>query len=335
MSTILITGGAGFIAHHTIKRILDETDWNIVSLDRLDFSGNLNRLYDMLKDHNQKHRVKIVYHDLKAEINQTTSNLIGNVDYILHMAANPHVDKSIKDPLSTVLDNVVGTCNILNFARTQMPSLKRFIYFSTDEVFGPCPPNVDFTEYSRYNSKNPYSASKAGGEELSVAFHNTYKLPVYIIHSMNVFGERQQTAAFIPICIRKILKDEVLTIHSDHTLTKIPTRKYVHALDVADAVLLLLQTDTTSIDEDLPKVPKFNIAGMEKIDILTIANTIAECIGKPLKYKVSSSDRPGTDLDYSLAGPRLQNLGWYPKIPFKESIPSIVDWYLKNREWID
>ena len=127
MTTILITGGAGFIAHHTIKEILDKTDWNIISLDRLDFSGNLNRLYDMLKDHNQKHRVKIVYHDLKAEINQTTSNLIGNVDYILHMAANPHVDKSIKDPLGTVLDNVVGTCNILNFARTQMPILKRFI----------------------------------------------------------------------------------------------------------------------------------------------------------------------------------------------------------------
>ena len=338
MTTILITGGAGFIAHHTIKEILDKTDWNIISLDRLDFSGNLNRLYDMLKDHNQKHRVKIVYHDLKAEINQTTSNLIGNVDYILHMAANPHVDKSIKDPLGTVLDNVVGTCNILNFARTQMPILKRFIYFSTDEVFGPTPPNVDFTEYSRYNSKNPYSASKAGGEELSVAFHNTYKLPVYIIHSMNVFGERQQAAAFIPICIRKILNDEELTIHSDRTLTKIPTRKYVHALDVASAILILLQQEShlvDTLDEGLVKVPKFNIAGMEKIDILTIAKTIAECIGKPLKYKISSSDRPGTDLDYSLSGSRLTNLGWYPKIPFKESIPSIVSWYTKNKEWIN
>ena len=334
MSTILITGGAGFIAHHTIKEILDNTDWNIISLDRLDFSGNLNRLYDMLKDHDQKHRVKIVHHDLKAEINQTTSNLIGSVDYILHMAANPHVDKSIKDPLGTVLDNVVGTCNILNFARTQLPTLKRFIYFSTDEIFGPAPAGMDFTEYARYNSKNPYSASKAGGEELAVAFHNTYKLPVYIIHSMNVFGVRQQAAAFIPICIRKILNDEVLTIHSDSTLTKIPTRKYVNASDVAEAILLLLQKDVESMDEGLVKVTKFNIVGMEKIDILTIAKTIAECIGKPLNYKLTSSDRPGADLDYSLAGTKLNDLGWYPKTSFKDSIPSIVDWYLKNKEWI-
>ena len=90
-----------------------------------------------------------------------------------------------------------------------------------------------------------------------------------------------------------------------------------------------------TLDEGLVKVPKFNIAGMEKIDILTIAKTIAECIGKPLKYKISSSDRPGTDLDYSLSGSRLTNLGWYPKIPFKESIPSIVSWYTKNKEWIN
>ena len=210
MKRVLITGGAGFIAHHLIYYLLKNTDWEIISLDRLDYSGNLNRLNDILSEFSEKEksRVKVVYHDLKSEINPWITKDIGKVDIILHLAAGSHVDRSIDFPMEFVLDNVVGTANILEYARkiNQSKKLERFIYFSTDEVFGPAPKGVDYKENDRYNSTNPYSASKAGGEELAVAYENTYNLPIYITHTMNVFGERQHPEKFIPMCIKKITK---------------------------------------------------------------------------------------------------------------------------------
>ena len=130
---VLVTGGAGFVAHHVIENLLRNTDWNIISLDRLDFSGNLNRLADMMDqfDAATKKRVRVVHHDLRAELNSMLQYDLGDVNLVLHLAAGSHVDRSIADPMSFVLDNVVGTCNILNYART-LPNLERFIYFSTD-----------------------------------------------------------------------------------------------------------------------------------------------------------------------------------------------------------
>ena len=185
MKKVLITGGAGFIAHHLIGHILKNTDWEIVTLDRLDYSGNLNRLHDLMIPFmpETKRRVKIVHHDLKAELNPLVRSEIGKVDYILHLAAGSHVDRSIDYPMEFVLDNVVGTCNILNFART-IDNLELFMYFSTDEIFGPAPNGIKYKEDDRYNSTNPYSATKAGGEELAVSFENTYGLPIYITLSL-------------------------------------------------------------------------------------------------------------------------------------------------------
>jgi dTDP-glucose 4,6-dehydratase len=176
---VLITGGAGFIAHHVIERILRTTDWEIVSLDRLDFSGNLNRLADMMQDIDpeQRKRLKVVFHDLKAELNPMIQDQIGPVEIVLHLAAGSHVDRSIEFPMEFVMDNVVGTTNLLNYSRT-LKNLERFVYFSTDEVFGPAPKGVNYAERDRYNSTNPYSASKAAAEELCVAFENTYSLPI-------------------------------------------------------------------------------------------------------------------------------------------------------------
>ena len=219
MKKVLITGGAGFIAHHTIKYFLDNTDWSIVSLDRLDYSGNLNRLSDMMLEVdklNQK-RFRVVFHDLRADINEMLSADLGEFNYILHMAASSHVDRSITDPMTFVQDNVVATCNILNFARRQK-NLDRFIYFSTDEVFGPAPKGINYKERDRYNSTNPYSATKAGGEELSVAFENTYNMPIYITHTMNVFGERQHPEKFIPMTIKNVRDEKQVTIHSDASI---------------------------------------------------------------------------------------------------------------------
>ena len=160
MKRVLVTGGAGFLGHHVIHHLLKYTDWDIVSLDKLDFSGNLNRIADILSefDDNEKQRVKVVYHDLRAEVNPLVANEIGKVDIVLHLAAGSHVDRSIAYPLDFVMDNVVGTCNILNYART-IDNLERFVYFSTDEVFGPALNGVKHLERDRYNSSNPYSAS--------------------------------------------------------------------------------------------------------------------------------------------------------------------------------
>ena len=136
--TVLLTGGAGFIGHHVIEGLLTTTSWNLICLDRLDFSGNLNRIADMLanKDVTTRRRLRFVYVDLRSLVSEGSAADIGQVDYILHLAAGSHVDRSIEYPMEFVMDNVVGTVNILEFARKYQPDLDRFVYFSTDEVFG-------------------------------------------------------------------------------------------------------------------------------------------------------------------------------------------------------
>lgn len=342
MKKVLITGGAGFIAHHLIYYLLKNTDWNIVSLDRLDYSGNLNRLDSILSISSKidKSRVKIVYHDLKSEINPWIKNEIGEIDIILHLAAGSHVDRSIDYPMEFVLDNVVGTANILEYARiiNESNRLERFIYFSTDEVFGPAPKGIDYEENDRYNSTNPYSATKAGGEELAVAYENTYKLPVYITHTMNVFGERQHPEKFIPMCIKKIRDGDSVTIHSDKT-KKIPgSRHYIHAEDVAEAIFFILTKKLQNeVDYGGAKCPKFNIVGSEELNNLELAQIIANCQNKELKYEMVDfhSSRPGHDLRYSLSGEKMKKLGWQPSIKLTERIKQVVNWSLNNQNWIE
>jgi len=337
---VLITGGAGFIAHHVIERILRTTDWEIVSLDRLDFSGNLNRLADMMQDIDpeQRKRVSIVFHDLKAEINPLVSSMIGDVSIILHLAAGSHVDRSIEFPMEFVQDNVVGTVNLLNFSRT-LPNLDRFVYFSTDEVFGPAPEGVNYKEYDRYNSTNPYSASKAAAEELCVAFENTYKLPIVVTHTMNVFGERQHPEKYIPMVIQKARDGEVVTVHSDPSKTKAGSRHYIHAKDVADGLMFILDNLKDykhTGDYGHAKCPKFNLVGPEEIDNLSLAKMIAAAQGKELVYEMVDfhSSRPGHDLRYALDGSLLKSLGWEPKIKFSERVKEVTDWTLANTRWL-
>jgi dTDP-glucose 4,6-dehydratase len=337
---VLITGGAGFIAHHVIERILRTTDWEIVSLDRLDFSGNLNRLADMMQEipETDKGRLKIVWHDLKAEINPLTSAMIGDINIVLHLAAGSHVDRSIEFPMEFVMDNVVGTTNLLQYART-LPNLDRFVYFSTDEVFGPAPPGVNYLEYDRYNSTNPYSASKAAAEEICVAFENTYKLPIVVTHTMNVFGERQHPEKFIPMVIQKARDGEMVTVHSDPTKTVAGSRHYIHAKDVADGLMFILeklQTYKHTGDYGGAKCPKFNLVGPEEIDNLSLAQMIASAVGKNLVYEMTDfhSSRPGHDLRYALSGELLKSLGWEPKIKFSERVKEVVEWTLVNNRWL-
>lgn len=338
---VLITGGPGFIAHHVVDLLVRNTDWKITTLDRLDFSGNLNRLHDILQgyDAETKKRVNIVFHDLKAEINPLLGNLIGTPNIILHIAAASHVDRSISHPLEFVQDNIVGTAHILEYAKSLhfQGKLENFLYFSTDEVFGPAPPGVLYKERDRYNSTNPYSASKAAGEELCVAYENTYGMPIMITHTMNVFGERQTPEKFIPSTIRKVLEGEVVTIHSDKTKTKAGSRFYIHAKDVADAVYFLItKNPKTEPDFGKAKCPKFNIVGKSEIDNLELARMIAAAQNKELKFEMVDfhSSRPGHDLRYGLDGGLMRSLGWEPKISLSERIKEVSDWYLSNPKWL-
>mgnify|MGYP001424062234 FL=1 len=338
MKRVLITGGAGFIAHHLIGHILETTDWEIITLDRLDYSGNLNRLHDLMISFmpETKRRVKIVHHDLKAELNPLVRSEIGYVDYILHLAAGSHVDRSIDYPMEFVMDNVVGTCNILEFARLQ-PNLERFVYFSTDEIFGPAPNGIKYKEDDRYNSTNPYSATKAGGEELAVAYQNTYNLPVYITHTMNVFGERQHPEKFIPMTIKNVRDGGMVTIHSDSTRTIPGSRHYIHAEDVASAVLFLLNYEGTFEPTwGGAKCPKFNIVGSEELNNLQLAQIIAEAQDKELEYELVDfhSSRPGHDLRYALDGDKMKELGWEPVKSVRDRIAEVTKWTLANRRWI-
>jgi dTDP-glucose 4,6-dehydratase len=335
---ILITGGAGFIGHHVIEYFMKNTDWDIISLDRLDFSGNLNRLHEVMSnfDKMEQKRLKVVYHDLKAEFNPLIRNFLDNPNIILHLAASSHVDRSITHPMEFINDNIIGTANTLEYAR-QLDSLERFFYFSTDEIFGVAPPGVAYKERDRYNSTNPYSASKAAAEELCVGYENTYKLPMYITHTMNVFGERQTPEKFIPLCISRVHTGQKIIIHSDKTKTIAGSRYYVHASDVADAVHFLL-TNKFTFEPDYggAKCPKFNIVGKEEIDNLSLAKMIAESQNKELDYEMVDfhSSRPGHDLRYALSGDYMRSLGWEPKVSLKDRIRQVNDWSLENKKWL-
>ena len=329
---VLITGSSGFIGHYVVNKFAcDENVTEVVGLERLSYSGNLNRISEILDGNYTKYRV--VHHDLRSGINDAVSKSLGQFDYIVHIAASTHVDRSIEDPMSFVLDNVVATCNILNFARSQT-NLKKFIYFSTDEVFGPAPPGVLHDEYAPYNAGNPYSATKAGGEELCVAFRNTYKLPIIITHTMNVFGPRQHPEKYVPMCINKINKGEKIYIHADSTKTIPGSRFYIHAEDVADAIYFIIKNELeTEMDG---YCPKFNIVGKEEVDNLTLAQYIASSLNKSLDYELVDfhSSRPGHDLRYALSGARLAKAGWEPKISIKDRINEVVHWSLENKRWL-
>jgi dTDP-glucose 4,6-dehydratase len=321
---VLITGGAGFIGHHVVQAILERTDWSITLIDRLDCSGNLDRLAEIGAAKNP--RIRFIFHDLRAPFNDQKCAQIGQQDFIIHLAAGTHVDRSIECPMDFVQDNVVGTCNILDFARKM--KCERFLQFSTDEVFGPAPAGTEYREDDRYNSGNPYAATKAGAEELAVAYANTYGLPVIITHTMNVIGERQHPEKFVPMCIAKIAAGETISIHSDQTKTIPGSRFYIHAADVAEAVLILLQNRARG---------KFNIVGEREVNNLDLAKMIAREIGAVLKWDMVDfhSSRPGHDLRYALNGKKmLLTYGWRPQEPIEHRVRQLVAWTLKNPHWL-
>jgi dTDP-glucose 4,6-dehydratase len=227
---------------------------------------------------------------------------------------------------------------MLDYARKHLPNLEQFVYFSTDEIFGVAPPGVSYKEYDRYNSTNPYSASKAAAEEFCVAYENTYKMPIVVTHTMNVFGERQHPEKFIPMCIQRVRDGEKIFIHADPTRTHAGTRMYIHAKDVAEGLMFILGLKDYKHTGDYGHAhcPKFNLVGTEEIDNLTLAQMIADAQGKELVYEMVDfhGSRPGHDLRYALDGGLLKSLGWEPKIKLSERIKEMTLWTLENKRWL-
>lgn len=327
---ILITGICGFAGSHLCEHILKNTDWSIAGIDRLSYASSG---FDRVRDINayDDKRVNIFVHNLTLPINKDLKSEIGDLDFVVHLGAETHVDNSITDPIPFVMSNVLGTANLLQFAR-DCKNLKTFLYFSTDEVFGPAPlasvPD-GYKEWDRYNSANPYAATKAGGEELCLAWANTYGVPVIITHTMNIFGERQNKEKFIPLCIRKILAGETIQIHADPTKTISGSRFWIHARNVAAAVLFLLRQEHISRD-------KFNIVGEKEVSNLEMALTIAKILGKDLNYEMQNfhESRPGHDLRYGLDGSKLRMMGFNFNSSFEDSIRKTIEWTLQNKRWL-
>ena len=325
---ILVTGGAGFIASHFIDHVLKTTDWEIIILDRFTYAANgLARLKEIGAYDNP--RVKIHVADISKPLGKCLEREIGPVDFLLHMAAGTHVDRSIACPREFVESNIFGSFEMLEYAR-KIPGLQKFIYFSTDEIFGPAKIGQQFKEWDRYNSCNPYSATKAGGEELSLAWANTYGVPVVITHTMNVYGERQHPEKYVPKVIRTLLDGETLDIHVDPETNEPGFRNYLHCQDVSEAVMFILKYGLIR--------DKFNITGMREYSNLYVAEKIANILGKTLKYHeiYPKTVRPGFDVRYGMDGSKLAAMGWSPSRSLDENLQKTVEWAIRpeNRHWL-
>lgn len=327
MKRLLLTGGCGFIGHHFAEHIIRTTDWNLIIIDSLTYAS---KGMDRLKDNGIYYspRVKIFTYDLANPLTIGLIKEIGPINYIVHMAADTHVDNSIEHPISTLHNNISSTVNLLEYAR-KIPSLELFFYFSTDEVFGPALGDTLYKEWDRHRPTNPYSASKSAAEMICLSYENTYKIPLIIVNVMNAFGERQHVEKFIPMCIKKISAGEKIMIHSYPDKITSGTRFYIHARNISSAVLFLIKNG--KIGE------KYNISGEREMSNLELAQFIADVIGKPLNYEMTDfhSSRPGHDLRYGLNGEKLFSMGWRPGVDFEKSLTKMIQWTIDHPEWLE
>lgn len=317
---VLITGIAGFVAYQIADYLLQNTEYNIIGLDGLTYAGSLDRITNLESYKKDPSRIKFVYWNLRSPFNEYISEKIGEIDYILHFAANSSVENTIKFPTESVFDNVLATVNVLEFARKQK-NLKLMNYFSTDEVNGPSEHGELFTEMAPHRPSNPYSAGKAGGEDYCFAYFKTYGVPVFISNTMNICGKDQNKEKYIPTVIRCVKNGETLPVYSNKDKTKAGSRFWISAYDVADAINFLLE-------KAIPG-EKYNIVGTE-MDNLDLAKMIARIIGKPLLYEMFNfhSSRPGHDIAYRMTGEKMAKMGWTLKRGIEEELKQIVQDYL-------
>lgn len=351
---LLITGGCGFLGSHIIEHFLKNTDASIVVLDKLSYaSSGFDRLRDI--GAYEHPRVRVLGCDLSHPIPDGVTQEVGDVDYVVHAAAETHVDNSIVDPLPFLQSNVIGTHHLLWWLR-KVPSVRRAFLVSTDEVYGPAQFGADvagFNEDSAFHPANPYAAAKAGGECVAMAYANTYKIPLTIVNTMNLVGERQHAEKYIPLVIRRALRGEKVLIHADPTKTFAGTRFYLHCRTYAHALNFLIDWSEERLawehkhdagvtfaemvapaPESLPQ--KIHVCGEREVSNLDLAQMLADFVGKPLNYELVDfhSSRPGHDLRYAMDDRRITDMGWQRPMGLEQSLEKTVRWYLNNPKWL-
>lgn len=338
MKRVLLTGISGFVGSHVMDHLLVNTDWQIIGVASWKHKGVPERILESSHYQKNKDRVEVITHDLVAPFTEITKQRIGKVDYIINLASDSHVDRSITDPVPFVKNNVDLVLNVLEFAREVKPEV--FIQFSTDEVYGSVPVGVDSNEWDAILPSNPYSASKAAQEAIAISYWRTFGVPVILTNTMNVGGEYQDKEKFIPLCIKKIRDGETITIHSYPDKKTAGSRFYIHGRNVADALLFILNNlpPKKFQSEVVDRPDRYNVVGEREIDNLSLAQMIAGFVGKPLEYELVDfhSSRSGHDCRYALSGKKLDKLGWRPKKKIEEWMRNTVEWYLdeKNSKWL-
>lgn len=331
MKKILITGGAGFIGSHVVRRfVTNYPDYIIYNLDALTYAGNLENIADIEKEPNYKF--------IKGDI--TDADFIINLfekeqfDGVLHLAAESHVDRSITDPLAFVKTNVIGTMHLLNAAKTIWKDDfggKRFYHISTDEVYGSLGATGLFTETTSYDPNSPYSASKASSDHFVRAYGETYGLPYVITNCSNNYGPNHFPEKLIPLFINNIINHKPLPVYGDGKYT----RDWLYVIDHAVAIDLVFHKGKNH--------ETYNIGGFNEWQNIALVKLLCEKMDEKLGRKPGESerliayvkDRPGHDLRYAIDATKInQELGWKPSVTFEEGLSKTIDWYLSNEDWL-
>jgi len=329
--TVWITGGAGFIGSHAVRHFLHRyPGYKIVNIDALTYAGNLANLRDVA-DHPRYHFVQADITDEKAL--QSAFDRYP-ADWIIHFAAESHVDRSIMDPLSFIKTNVLGTANLLILAKKNWKDTKGklFYHISTDEVFGSLGLEGFFTEHTAYDPRSPYSASKASSDHFVRAYHHTYHLPVIISNCSNNYGPFQFPEKLIPVVIQNILKRSPIPVYGEGT----NVRDWLFVQDHVEAIDLISHHGKMG--------ETYAIGGHNEIKNIELVRLLCKIMDRKLGRGEGESeklisfvrDRPGHDMRYAIDSTKLQNeLGWRPKIMPEKGMEITVDWYLKEKEWLE